>query len=145
MESFGRIVVVAGVILVICAVLLVNRLFIAHNRIVTQTKPIAYSTNLEVGVCVPKGKTEVGTPGVNGIETIKYEVTYVNGKQISKHQISDSVTSNPTPEVLVVGTASSAFTESAGCTTSIEPLQQTLNNDVNGIINPAQPSMLTTH
>ena len=51
-----------------------------------------------------KGKIQVTQAGAEGKEEITYSVTYVNGKEIKKEQISAQVTVEPTTQTQVVGT-----------------------------------------
>jgi hypothetical protein len=53
---------------------------------------------------LPKGQTQVKQAGQNGIEIITYQVTYTNGKETSRKQTADAITTQPTPQIVSVGT-----------------------------------------
>src|SRR5690606_7652941 len=50
------------------------------------------------------GKEVVAQLGQNGIKTITYEETYVNGKLSSKEQIASQITKQPVNQIIKVGT-----------------------------------------
>lgn len=58
-----------------------------------------YNTNK-----LAKGKTRVDKQGKEGKREIVYEITYKDGKQISKKVISDKITVKPVDKVVAVGT-----------------------------------------
>lgn len=71
---------------------------------VTETKSVAYSTKKYNTNKLAKGKTRVDKQGKEGKREIVYEITYKDGKEISKKVISDKVTVKPVDKVIVVGT-----------------------------------------
>lgn len=71
---------------------------------VTETSPIAFSKTEVLTDSLNQGVMEVTTPGADGVRTITYSVTKVNGIQIKKDQVSSVVTAEPVQEVTSVGT-----------------------------------------
>lgn len=53
---------------------------------------------------LPEGETKVETPGVDGVVRTVYEVTVVDGQEVSRVAISTTVVSAKVDEVTVVGT-----------------------------------------
>lgn len=70
----------------------------------TETTAVPFTTQNQNDGSLPKGQTKVVQQGVNGTETRTYTVTYSGGKQTAKALISDTVTTQPTPEIVAVGT-----------------------------------------
>lgn len=67
------------------------------------TKPITFETIKEEDETLEKGKTKVKQVGKDGELKTVYEVTYKNGKEVSRKEISANTT-NPVKEVILVGT-----------------------------------------
>ncbi len=65
---------------------------------------IGYQTIRENDDSLEKGKEKVSQKGENGIRTISYKVEYLDGKEISRTEISNSITQGPTNEIIKVGT-----------------------------------------
>lgn len=76
----------------------------------TQTKVVPYQSSTIDDATLLTGTTQVRTAGVNGIETITYEVTLTDGLETDRTQISDVVTTPPTNEVIAKGTKQPAPT-----------------------------------
>jgi hypothetical protein len=55
-----------------------------------------------------KGTTKVKTAGVAGEKTVTYSVTYTNGTETSRKEISSVVTRQPVSQVTAIGTKASA-------------------------------------
>ncbi|RJO60244.1 hypothetical protein C4544_05735 [candidate division WS5 bacterium] len=53
-----------------------------------------------------KGKSEIRIAGANGEKEVTYEVTKIDGKEISRKAINEKVTKNPVTEVTAIGTKS---------------------------------------
>lgn len=78
------------------------------NKIVVktenETQSIPFSSTTVEDSNLPKGTKKVTTTGINGSETLTYQVTFTNGKQTSKKLISTTVTSQPVTQVTSIGT-----------------------------------------
>jgi len=53
---------------------------------------------------LPQGETKVATPGVDGVVRTTYEVTTVDGKEVSRTPIAQVVVTQKVDEVVLVGT-----------------------------------------
>jgi hypothetical protein len=53
---------------------------------------------------LPKGQTKVATAGVNGVETLTFKVTTVNGQETGRELLGRQVTTPAIDEVTLVGT-----------------------------------------
>ena len=69
-----------------------------------QTESIPFSTTRVNDASLPKGQTKVRTAGVNGVRTVTYRVTYTDGVETARTQISSVVTRQPVTKVIAVGT-----------------------------------------
>jgi len=49
-------------------------------------------------------KKKVEQEGVEGVKEVEYEVTYKNGKQVSKEKLSTKIVQEPTDEIVRIGT-----------------------------------------
>ena len=58
-----------------------------------------------------KGETKVIQKGEDGEKTVKYKVTYNNGKEVSREKISEKITKEPVKEITEVGTKVSEIKE----------------------------------
>lgn len=70
----------------------------------TQTRAVPFEKTSVEDPTVPGGKTEITTVGVDGIETITYDVTKTDGVETARTVVSDIVTTAPVTEVTTVGT-----------------------------------------
>lgn len=74
---------------------------VTTTKTTTATEFIPYRQN---DPSLEKGKEVVAQLGQNGIKTITYEETYVNGKLSSKEQIASQITKQPVNQIIKVGT-----------------------------------------
>ncbi|WP_250029610.1 G5 domain-containing protein [Paractinoplanes maris] len=72
---------------------------------VTTTK-VPYKTRRVDDDSLAEGKTRVRTRGVNGIKTITYEITTVDGQQTARRVLTTTITKKPITKVIAVGTKS---------------------------------------
>lgn len=70
----------------------------------TETKSVPFTTQNQDDASLPKGQTKVIQAGVDGVETLTYNVIYTNGQQTDKTLVSDTVTTQPTTEIIANGT-----------------------------------------
>ncbi len=70
----------------------------------TQTKAVPYQSSPVDDANLAVGTTQTRTAGVDGVETITYEVTLTDGQETSRTQTSDTVTTPPVNEVISKGT-----------------------------------------
>lgn len=81
---------------------------IAIQRVVvkteTETKEIPYETEYTTSSSIYEGETSVQTAGENGIQTITYKATYIDGVLSKREKVSEEVTKEPVNEVIASGT-----------------------------------------
>lgn len=67
-------------------------------------EPIAYSTQEVQEVNLQRGQRQTSQAGKNGVKRITYKVAYnSNGTEISRTKVSESVISQPVPQIIKVG------------------------------------------
>lgn len=76
-----------------------------QKRTVTETKPIKFKTRTVKDNWLPKGEKERLTAGIDGVRTLTYAVTLVDGRETSRKLVKSVVTRKPVDEVTSVGTA----------------------------------------
>ena len=76
-----------------------------RKRTVTETKAIKFKTRTVKDNWLPKGQKEKITAGIDGVRTLTYTVTLVDGKETGRKLVSSKVTRKPVDEVTSVGTA----------------------------------------
>lgn len=81
--------------------------FRTEVKTITETETIKYSTETTTDDSLAFGESKVLTKGVNGEKEVTYEVTYVNGEETSKTEISSTVVKEAVTEVKAVGTSNS--------------------------------------
>ncbi len=74
------------------------------TKSVTSTESIAFTSSTQNDSSLPSGQTQISIKGVDGVRTITYDATYVNGKETSRKQTNSTVTSQPVNQVTLVGT-----------------------------------------
>lgn len=67
-------------------------------------KQLSLKKKLKENPELKKGETKVIQKGENGEKTVKYKVTYNNGKEVSREKISEKITKEPVKEITEVGT-----------------------------------------
>jgi hypothetical protein len=85
------------------------------HKTITETELIPYDTVENNDSSLAKGVRTVTTEGIDGERTIRYNVTYTNGVETSRVQVSNNVTKNPVDKVIVVGTKSEELKPSSNC------------------------------
>jgi hypothetical protein len=74
-----------------------------------ETKAIPYETRVVHDPTLPRGTQKVETPGVNGVETLRYLVTLTDGRPTDRKLIDAVVTRQPQHQVVALGTRSPAL------------------------------------
>lgn len=70
----------------------------------TRKETIKFSTETKQNSDMDTGTSEFEVAGQNGEKQVEYRVTYINGREASKEELSSTVTKEPVTEVKVVGT-----------------------------------------
>ncbi len=69
----------------------------------TETLTIPFERKIVINEALPEGEQRLAQLGVNGEEEIITQITYENGREVSRTQISRAVTQEAVDEILVVG------------------------------------------
>lgn len=77
---------------------------IITTREIQQNQAIAYQTQYRNDATLLQGTTRVLQEGKDGVETTVIEVTYSDGKEVSRKVISKTVTTAPVPKIVLNGT-----------------------------------------
>ena len=70
----------------------------------TKTEAIPFKTINEPDSSLEKGKSTVKQEGKNGVAQVTYEVTYTDGKETGRKEISRTTTTEPINKIVLVGT-----------------------------------------
>lgn len=85
-----------------------NEMMITVYRVevktVTETEVIAYSTHTSTDDSMELGDYRIEVQGQNGEKEVTYEVTYVNGEEVNRKELSSKTTKNAVDEVKISGT-----------------------------------------
>ncbi|MCU7726661.1 G5 domain-containing protein [Actinoplanes sp. KI2] len=74
------------------------------TRVETETREIPYETRTVRDPGLPRGTRQIETPGVNGLETLRYLVTLTDGRPTDRRLIATVVTRRPQFQVVSLGT-----------------------------------------
>ena len=77
---------------------------VVEIRTVVKAEKIPFQTRRVQDPNLAKGKTRVRTPGVPGVRTLSYEVTYIDRVETSRRLVSKEVTRKPVAKVVAIGT-----------------------------------------
>ena len=88
---------------------------------VTQNEDVPFDTKTVQDADQPVGYKKVQTPGTNGQKTVTYEVNMQNGAEVSRKEINSVVLTQPSEEVVVIGTKSrGGLTKSMGVNSYVD-------------------------
>lgn len=91
-----------------------NGMVLSVDRIETVREVYTCTVPHEVSRCndatIPEGTEEILTEGTDGELLCSADVTYINGKEVSRTVISETMTQVPIPEIIGVGTGEKAET-----------------------------------
>lgn len=71
---------------------------------VTETQPVAFEKTTKESSLYDKGTSQVTTPGVDGVKTLTYKLTLVDGVETKRELLKEDLTSAPVSEITSVGT-----------------------------------------
>ncbi|NEA31956.1 resuscitation-promoting factor [Streptomyces sp. SID13031] len=74
------------------------------TRTITEQQAIAFGKKETKDAKLTEGETKTTAKGVKGSKTVKYVVTYLDGKLSSKKLVSSDVVTKPVDELVTVGT-----------------------------------------
>ncbi|WP_156009651.1 G5 domain-containing protein [Streptococcus ruminantium] len=102
---------------------------------VTTTVDIDFTTTRVASVTMEEGKEVITTPGVKGVRTIIYTVTYTDGVETNRTEKSNVVTKEPVNQVVTYGTKKPEVTPTVTTTeetkTEVVPFTEIRENDPN--------------
>lgn len=87
---------------------------------VTQTQSIPFDLVTKNDSGMVMGLSKVTTPGVEGTKTIVYAVTYTDGVETGRTEVSNSITTPPVSQVTSIGTKNPA-PQAAAPTSACDP------------------------
>lgn len=77
---------------------------IIETRTIQETEAIPYKSVEQNDSSLYQGSSSVAVKGQDGVKTVTYEVTYENGVETSRRQISEDITAQPIDQVTKIGT-----------------------------------------
>lgn len=83
---------------------MVITVFRVETKTVTQTEAISYKTVSRYDDSMALGESSIEVQGVNGEKKVTYEITYVNGEEVNRKELSSEITRNAVDEVKIMGT-----------------------------------------
>lgn len=84
----------------------VINVFRTEVKTVTVTETIEHDTQTKTDSSLEIGETRTETQGVDGERLVTYKITYVNGEENAREELSSAVTKQPVTEIKYVGTKS---------------------------------------
>ncbi len=83
---------------------MVINVFRVETKTVDISEDIAYETTRKEDSSLRKGSSKVEVSGANGEKITTYEITYINGKENSRNELSSKVVKEPVDRVEIIGT-----------------------------------------
>ncbi len=85
------------------------------GRTITVEEALPYATETKQDYNLAKGERQLKRAGEDGRKTTVYNVKFENGVEVSRELVSETVTLEPVPEIVVVGAKTSIPPEWAEC------------------------------
>lgn len=85
------------------------------GRTVTEEESIAYPTETRYDYNLAKGERNLEQAGEDGRKTKVYEVQFEDNREVSRTLVSEEISREPVPEIVVVGAKSSISPERQQC------------------------------
>ncbi len=96
-----------------------------EKRTVTETEAIKFKSKTIKDNWLPEGEKEQRTAGIDGVRTLTYTITLVDGRETARKLLKSEVTRKPVAEVIAVGTYAAPDADgSGGCAAGYEPCVQ---------------------
>jgi hypothetical protein len=125
-----------GIALVAAVAAYFNSHFLPHTKIVSTTKMVkATGGSVGFNCSMPKGTMKVVSPNIDGTETIRYRVTYINNVETARQKISDEITDEPKGERDIVGTGRAVSPETDPTCIDNAAKRGDLKSDLNDLMN----------
>ncbi|MCS7223934.1 MAG: G5 domain-containing protein [Armatimonadetes bacterium] len=78
-------------------------LTVVSKHLITETVPVPYAEERRVVPTMPAGRITIGQKGRPGLKEVRYEVTYENGREVSRKVVAETVVQAPVAQVILVG------------------------------------------
>lgn len=82
---------------------------VVTHKTISETKSIPFTSSSINDSTISLGKTVVKTYGVNGSETITYDVTYSDGIETNRTIVARTTNASPINEVIAIGTYTTPY------------------------------------
>lgn len=69
----------------------------------TVNETVEFETETKTDDTLEIGESVIEAAGVNGERAVKYEITYVNGEEVSRTEISSEIIKEPVKEIKIIG------------------------------------------
>ena len=76
---------------------------VISTKTVSETRPIPFRTTFVRDPSMARGTSRMQTPGVDGVQTVRWLVTYADGQETGRRPIGSAVTRAPQHRVIVLG------------------------------------------
>ncbi len=96
----------------------------------TLTEAISHGSEIQYSSAYEEGSQTVSQQGVDGTETITYEVEYADGVETSRTEVSRTVTVQPVKEIVLYGTKPAQVQAAQTQTTTQQPTQSDSSSSV---------------
>jgi resuscitation-promoting factor RpfB len=75
-----------------------------ETKTVAETEVIPFQTETQNDSSLPKGRTKIAVAGVNGEKTITFKVTYEDGVETDRQEVSELISKEPVTQIKKIGT-----------------------------------------
>lgn len=72
-------------------------------KTITETEDIKYETVYKTSSSMKEGTSKVSKKGKNGQKTVKYRITYIDGKESERKSLEEKVITEPVDEIVIRG------------------------------------------
>lgn len=112
---------------------------VVTTKFISETQVVPFTSSTIEDATLAKGTTKITTTGVNGSETLDYEVTYKDGKQTDKKLIGSVVDVQPINQITSVGTYVAPVVTTPSCSNG-----SYINSYGNTVCSPSYTPSTTT-
>ncbi|MCB2357680.1 3D domain-containing protein [Clostridium estertheticum] len=75
-----------------------------NSKTINQSKPVDFKTVIKENDSILKSERTVSQNGVNGLKSITLNVTYENGKEVTRKVVKETLVTQPKDKIIVQGT-----------------------------------------
>jgi len=103
-QRYKRLIAIGGASLFLAGAISVHYLLLpSYTKVITQVKTVSYESVTNLDCSLQPNTSQIVTKGTDGVETIKYEVKFLFGKEVSRRQLSDKITTKPVMQITNAG------------------------------------------